>query len=138
MGIGTGSSNPQFNGPGSSSRLTAVQFKDSMNEQPMVVDLAMGSMHVNAASSNREQSFAELDEVKTESSNSNQTPVSGELKLKKPTSNRSSTAENSSTSKRTPSSIRSSIGLWMSRRSSTISATGASEALEESTNSEAI
>jgi len=169
--IGTGSSNPQFNGPGSSSRLTAVQFKDSMNEQPMVVDLAMGSMHVNAASSNREvsspdtsnhqqqqgsidlamgsmvvngatsiqeQSFAELDEVKTESSNSNQTPVSGELKLKKPTSNRSSTAENSSTSKRTPSSIRSSIGLWMSRRSSTISATGASEALEESTNSEAI
>merc|ERR1711937_1135788 len=51
--IGTGSSNPQFNGPGSSSRLTAVQFKDSMNEQPMVVDLAMGSMHVNAASSNR-------------------------------------------------------------------------------------
>jgi len=37
---------------------------------------------------------------------------------------------------RTSVSIRSSIGLWMSRRLSTVSATGASEQLELSTNSE--
>merc|ERR1712176_593696 len=100
-----------------------VSSPDTSNHQQQQgsIDLAMGSMDVNGATSIQEQSFAELDEVKTESSESNQTPVSSEeksinlSKLKKPTSNRSS------------------IGVWMSRRSSTISATGASEALEDST-----
>ena len=72
-------------------------------------------MVVNGATPIREQSFAELDEGKTESSESNQTPVSAEeksmslSKLKKHSSIRSSEVDNNSTSKRTTSSIRSSI-----------------------------
>ena len=53
-GSRNGSSGPQFNGNGSSGPITAVQFKDSMNEQPMAADLAMESMHVNASASTRE------------------------------------------------------------------------------------
>merc|ERR1719248_101652 len=88
------------------SSIREVSSPDISNHQQQQgpIDLAMGSMVVNGATSIQEQSFAELDEVKTESSESNKTPVSGDeksinlSKLKKPTSNRSSTAESSSTS----------------------------------------
>merc|ERR1719324_2037743 len=84
-----------------------VLSPDTSNHQQQQgsIDLAMGSMDVNGATSIQEQSFAELDEVKTESSESNQTPVSSEeksinlSKLKKPTSNRSSTEKSINLSK---------------------------------------